>query len=48
MSSMVKKVKVSLEYNGNTINIEKGPYKTIKDLKEKATKIFFLNYEVKL
>ncbi len=48
MSSVIKKVKIAFEYNGNIVNIEMGPYKTIKDLKEKAAKLFYLNYEVKL
>lgn len=36
-----KKLKISLEYSGNVVNIEVEQYKPIKSLKERAGKIFY-------
>jgi len=44
-----KKIKISLEYNGNVVNIECEQYKPIRSLKDKAGKIFYpLNSDTRL
>jgi hypothetical protein len=49
MSSYIKKIKISLEYNNNPVLLDVEPYRQIKYLKEKAGKIFYpLNYEIRL
>lgn len=48
-NSVVKKLRISLEYANNIVAVEVEPYRPIKYLKEKAAKIFYpLNFEVKL
>ncbi len=47
--SIIKKVKVTLEYENNPVSIEVEPYRQIKYLKKRALKIFYpLNFEIKL
>ena len=44
-----KKIKISLEYSGNVVNIECEQYKPIRYLKERAGKIFYpLNSDTRL
>ena len=45
----IKKIKITLEYLTNSVNIEVEPYRPISYLREKAKKIYFpLNFEIKL
>jgi hypothetical protein len=49
MSSYIKKIKISLEYNNSPVLLDVEPYRQIKFLKEKAGKIFYpLNFDIRL
>jgi hypothetical protein len=49
LNNSIKKLKIILEYQSNTINTEIEPYRPISYIREIAKKKFYpLNYEIKL
>jgi len=49
LNNSIKKVKITLEYQSHSINVEIEPYRPISYIREIAKKKFYpLNYEIKL